>query len=327
MRKKSKLEFVANDVELVEKNARHVLEIISSGVNYKNNPLGPLNIIAVIGQGELSGRRFEKAVLCEIGLGGKVPYKRLFLSGGKSVSLRIKKFSLTAAQYQEVAASIFGLLQELVDKRTKNLNHLSRYILSPRHWLSRGKKDPRVTETAVTACKGIKFVVDCRDNLLLADLYWAVFRKYARQVQWTAKAVHYTACNFRWNLNRDFRASVEFSWIQHFLEMKLNARFLRIEVIDNLPGGRASPCFPYLAEALNWDGFQTKEKELCVSALSGPLSRVGQKEIFVSAGLEKQRQYAIFRIFPSKEAIRERDASLLAERYGAYQGDEDELPF
>ena len=322
MAKKRGLEFVARDVECVKENARHIFEICSDNVNYVNNPEGLLNIIAVIGPAEFSGQRFEKAVLCEIGLGGKVPYERLRASETKKVPRRNKEFLISEKQYQHVAALIFRLLQELVDGRAKNLNNLSRFALSPRHWLARGKKNPQITEVAVIACKGIKFSVDCRDIFLLADFYWAVFQKYARRVQWVAKAIYYTARNFRWDLNRDFRTSVEFLWIQEFLETKLPLRFLRIAALEALPDGKANLCFPYIAEALGWDGLPTKEWEICLSVLPNPFFRVGKIEISIAPGMKeelrkiklKPRKYVIFRVFPSKDVVQARDRFLLEER-------------
>ena len=335
MAKRRGLEFVARDVAAVEKNARHLFEIFSGSIKYTNNPEGILNIIAVIGQGEFSGQRFERALLCEIGLGGKVPYQRLQILNEPDILRRRKVFSFDESQYRAASPAVFNLLQDLVNARAKKLNHLSRFVLSSRHWLSRRSKNPLVTEAVVSACKGIRFSVDCRDVFLLADLYWAVFRKYAQRVQWVAKTIYYTARNFRWDLNRNFRTSVEFLWIQEFLETKLPLRFLRIAALEALPGGKANPCFPYVAETLGWDGLPTKEQEICLSALSDSLPRVGKAEITIAPGLKeeerrrklKARRYVIFRIFPSKDVVRERDATLLAEMYNTNQRGEGDLPF
>ena len=93
MAKRRGLEFVDRDVECVKKNARHIFEICSGNVNYAKNTAGLLNIIAIIGPGEFSGQRFERALLCEIGLGGKVPYQRLQILNEPDISRRRKVFS------------------------------------------------------------------------------------------------------------------------------------------------------------------------------------------------------------------------------------------
>ncbi|MFH0852190.1 MAG: hypothetical protein V1845_01100 [bacterium] len=68
---------IAKDVERVKQFAAVVIDISHPGITV--NPTPGLGVLAVIGPGEFQSKKYEEAVLCEIGLGESRPYHRALM--------------------------------------------------------------------------------------------------------------------------------------------------------------------------------------------------------------------------------------------------------
>src|SRR3989344_3795696 len=163
------------DVALVEREAQVVARIVEEKGEWSVNTRGKLNIIAVVGPGQLlfSETQFEQVVLCEIGLWRTRPYHAT-----QKLPKRRQWFKLTAVQYQLVAPTIFALLQLMVDKRVagwKNGPHNPFYIHKPRNYFSFRQKRLFTSSPLRERIAGCRFGFARKDDWFLRDFYWNEF--------------------------------------------------------------------------------------------------------------------------------------------------------
>lgn len=175
------------DVQAVVREAQHLLRLTSIGIEYRFNEFGKLPIIAIIGPGQCcqvnSDCTVPEAVLCEIGLRHATPYaksqfgrRRGCLPFLKPVYLQQRKklFCLSESQYLEVAPQAFRLMQRLTNEqvgaRRSGGPSDPFYRANTELYVRRACGEIRDQTWKKPFVRGIRFHIDLRDELLVADL-------------------------------------------------------------------------------------------------------------------------------------------------------------
>lgn len=159
---------IRSDADRMAHRAQVVFEIAPYGsVREYRHPDGA-NIIAVLGELELAGHRYPRALLLEIGIGRGKPYTEL-----SDVAFARRHFaSIPADAYERVAPHLFRIMQELSDATVKRWRHAHITLKCPRARYA-GSLFHEHEKRSFTSDRGKRFSVSCDDTLLLGDLCWS----------------------------------------------------------------------------------------------------------------------------------------------------------
>ncbi len=305
---------VENDVNVVKKNAKVVINISKLGLSYNQD--GGLGIIAIIGPGEFYGRRYEETVLCEIGLGRSRPYH----SARKSkrwIEKRRKWFSLTEEQYLVVAPIVFDILQKFADEyekrremRRKEIGRENQPYLIPvvnnryfNYCKFRGvqKRKNLILKQFIfmPAIERARFAICVKDELFLRDIYFAELNQND-ELRWRLKGfirfVDKSLSRYKKGFSRSFDKLGGVKDIERCILRSSLSRspYLMVEALKYLNKGAKNPLYPYYVECLiPWDGEPTRERQLADSALPKVVLRLGGIKLRVTTGLNGENKYKI----------------------------------
>lgn len=319
-------ELVQRDVDLVEREAKIVIDITSLSI--RQNPRPGLGIIAVVGPGKFLGMDFKKALLCEIGLGKSRPYHEAKRPGGeKFIQKRRRWFSLTEEQYLIIAPEIFKLLQGLADNRIDNWkcgpNSDNPFrIRVPRSFWSRHEKTLFQTLSWKPLPRGARFAVslsDEFDEFLLKDIFWAELNLNSGlqgHLKGLARFIDLYLSVYKDKIGKNgfSRRFPKLKRVQQIREMIYSSSlsgspYLLIEMLNYLPQKESNCLWPYITTHLiPFGGEETKERKLSTQAITGPESRLKGIQLRIKTGLDgrnlyqktpKERDHVVFEIFSS----------------------------
>ncbi len=319
------LRLIARDVRVVEQEAIGVFEIFPDWVEFVENKSPRLGVLAVVGPGKGFGRRFEKVLLLEMGVSRGRPYhpakglKRQL--GQPEINKRRKWFSLSPEQYQLVAPFLFAKLQELTNQRESTWKTSAfsgdPFILpTPRYYWSRHQKTLFETVSYQPQPKGVRFSASREDEVLLRDIYWAEkhLNSYLRgKLIGLAKFIDLLLSYYQGNnwQGERFLKLQKVQWIQNVLRERKLPAYLIKEMMD-LKDKRGLPLikdsrFGEIAKKFGVEVYQekTEEQRLAEKALPNPSQRLSEIQLRVTTGLEADKDYVVFEIFPSHKSKEE----------------------
>jgi len=316
---------IVKDVRVVEEEAIGVFKIFPDWVEFVENKSPRLGVLAVVGPAEGFGRKFEKALLLEVGVSRGRPYhpaKGLKRQLGQSeISKRRKWLSLSPEQYQLIAPFLFTKLQELTNERVplwkKGPYSEDPFLVpTPRHYWSRHYKTLFESIKYLPQPKGVRFSVSREDEFFLGDIYWAEknLNPYlSKKLMKLAKFIDLLLSYYRknnWQGERFLRLR-KVQHIQRVLrKIKLPAHLIK-EIMDlkdrsGLPVVKDSR-LAEIAEKFGVKFYQGKSEEqrLAERALANPSQRVGEIQLRVTTGLEAGKDYIVFEVFSSRKDEKE----------------------
>lgn len=311
---------VENDVRRLKEEARIVFltdRNRGNGVEVLKNPEPRLNVIAVIGPSEAFGRKFEEAVLCEIGIGASRPYHEARKPNGTrkerepiNIPARRKWFNLSREQYLAVAPALFQCLQELTDRKvfswkTGHHNNNPFFIRSPNNFFTIRNKKLVSKKVFRDFPIGTRYAVSTADKCLLSDIFWADLKLRERQLRKLARFIDKRLSPYR---NGGHKRRKSFSKLEGakdiqkiFSTSKYLSKYLLVEMINKyLPRGDKNVFWRELCCLIEWDGEElTEEHKLAASAYPNPELRLEGIQFRITAGLEREKDHIVLEVFPS----------------------------
>lgn len=312
---------IGNDARRVKKEAAIVFLIDRNGgnkVKILKNPESRLNIIAIVGPSQAFGRKFEEAVLCEIGIGASRPYHEARKPNGTrkerepiNIPARRKWFSLSQEQYLAVAPVLFRCLQELTNHKvsrwkTGHHNNNPFFIRSPRNYFSIRNKKLIRKETFRNFPIGTRYAVSIADKCLLSDIFWADLKSREWQLRKLAKFVDKRLSPYR---NGGYKKRKSFSKLEgvkdiqrSFSTNKYLSKYLLVEMMNKyLPRGVNNAFWRELCDLVEWDGEElSEEHKLAASAHPDPELRLGGIQFRITTGLDRKKDHIVLEVFPSR---------------------------
>jgi hypothetical protein len=275
-------------------------------------------VLAVIGSGEAFGEKFDKAVLCEIGLSRSRPYNEAKGLGGKAGELNIpprkKCFYLSREQYIAVAPTIFRCLQKLTNERvlrwqTGPHNNNPFLIPAPRHFFAKRHKKLFIRETFRSFPIGTRYAVSLQDEYLLSDIFWGEINLNANlkwQLRGLGRFIDKRLSLYRgggYKGRKSFFALMGVKDIERTLgENKYLKRHLLVEMMKKyLPKGRKNEFWEGLCNLIGWDGEDVKEHKLANSVYPNPELRLNGLQLRVTTGLDVGKNHIVFEVLPSRQ--------------------------
>lgn len=269
-------EYVSRDVRTVREEALAVITIEPNGqITTKENLRGRLGVIAVVGPtSDNNGNFYKEALLAEIGLCDALPYKRGQLSLGwgtrrrkrqkrVSITRRWDYFRLSKKQYDLVSQDIFRVIQKLVDRRIASWNTWeTTYWSVTMHLPVTNSRRPGMNRGSTfrrSRCipRGIRVVFPGQQDFFRPDLYWAEQQSLVPQGRvrefafWVRNRVRQYEKGFR---SRNFRTLVGFRSVIRLLASTKLPYHLRIEALNQLPGGSRYALRSELEDLFRWTG-------------------------------------------------------------------------
>lgn len=315
-------QLVEKDVQRVLTRAKIVLRISGGDVQKIHNPNPILNVIGIIGPSEAFGKKFESALLSEIGLwrthpfsSAKIPYDLRRVGESYTIPYRRKWFRLTREQYRLVAPKIFSTLQSLVDEGTKKWDRTPQdgwKIETKRFQLIRRKKQV-IEKTSYKAWpRGLRFSVLWRDEYIARDIFWAELNLNKELRNFLRKAAQYINL-----MMKDYRkkgySQRSFDNLKGAINILKLARtatlqrypYLWAEIFEkyitdqaNLKG-KGSLFLTELSQLVSWNGEEFKQRRLASLAGDDPKSRLNDIQLrFVREN--EEYGYCVFEVFPRK---------------------------
>lgn len=286
------------DARRVREVAHYVLDMTPQGIVVRENEKPILNVLAIIGPGEVRGEHVPSAVLLEIGVSFAVPYKRVM---GPRTALerralpphlrhgielyRPRICRIDPETYAAISPKIFSVLQDITDRRVATWKTWNGFLCrkSIRTWYNRRKGFVPPQGRCGTP-RPARFRV-MQDEFIARDVYWLTFSN-PRVKQYLTKFARafdkVTNCYGK-------SASLRARHVENFTE-EIRARlsadksyfepYLFAELENYLPcwNGRENPNRHALrhvvSRAIGWNGKKTKEKLIAESAIPDPETRL-----------------------------------------------------
>lgn len=304
---------VARDVAVVKKEAAIVVHLNGNGVVINRNPEPRLNVLAVIGPGEAFGKKFEEALLCEVGIGKSRPYHmankpRQSRTGGESAKVmpRRKWFYLSDKQYQQLAPIVFSVLQETTNQAVRGwkksfFNNNPWYVPARRSFFLKRWKKVKTSEKAYAILRGTRYAVSLADRHFLSDIFSAELETNQQRLsglrRYLDKRLSIVARRKR---NGRPKAFVD---VEAALDKKYLSRYLAIEVLRRfVPWHRF---FDELCALVGWNGKDaTPEHKLIAAALPRSEQRLNEIQIRVTTGLDQKKDHIVFEVFPNNNGLK-----------------------
>lgn len=310
--------FIKKDAESVEKKARIVLKISPDErtIEISENKNPRLNVIAVVGPSNGFGRSWDKVLLAEVGISQTRPYheaKGINRAADQSnVCQRRKWFSLSPYQYQLVAPIIFRRMEKIsIDRISswKSGGPSNRFLVpSTIHWWSKGREKMKENNYVTEAAVGVRFTICLKDEFFVRDVCWAEFNLNERlkiYIEGLAKFIGLRLSYY--NSRRNYKGKKRFDdllgakQVEKRLKECYLSRFphLLIEVARWLRySKRGKQFWQWVAEKINWDGKETRERQMASMAteLPNPRERLGSIQLVITTGFEREKGYIVFEV-------------------------------
>lgn len=297
-------ELVAKDAAVVKEEARLVIYLNGGNFEFVQNQNPRLNVIAVIGPSEAFGKKFDEAVLCEIGIGKSRPYhaaKKQY-----RIPKRRKWFSLTEEQYRQAAPIVFSILQEMTNQavlgwKKSFFNNDPWYVPARRSFFLKRWKKVKTSEKAYAILRGTRYAVSLADRHFLSDLFYAELETNQRRLSGLRRYLDKRLSIVpRRKRNGRPKAFVD---VEAALDKKYLSRYLAIEVLKRfVPWHRF---FDELCALVGWNGKDaTPEHKLIAAVLPPPELRLNGIQIRVTTGLDQKKDHIVFEVFPNNNGLK-----------------------
>lgn len=315
------------DIERIKKHSIGIFKICKNKeiVFLENKSKVRLNVIAISGPPEGLEGVIDEAILAEIGVSRTRPYREARgLNRTKDESCipsRGKPFCLSAKQYQLVAPFVFKKIEELAYQRVSSwekgpFSDDPFWIPSTWHfWKKKREKfKPRfvIRSSSMIAISGARFSISLKDMLFIQDIYWAELNlnKFIKSylqglVNFIDLRVNYEYGN-RYKNKKPVQELIGVKQIREVLQNRSLSRHLLIEVVSRLKEEKRNMFSHDFMEMINWNGIETRERKLALSADSNGFSfhlrqRLNRIQLRVTTGLDAQKDYIVFEVYPQKK--------------------------
>jgi len=303
---------VDRDVELVKNRAAAIISFLDGKAKINWNTNSSLAVIAIVGRGSAFGSYFPEAVLDEIGMHGgrpfhqaKVPFFLRQPGISPNIAYRSNIFRLAADQYEAIAPLVFELLQELTDRwvgrRQYGLSNPYRITRKFPYRLKNGMIGQRVRKIEVF--EGCRFAVSA-NSYFAHDVYWAELNTNLYLRHFLEGLGEYidsrlSEARARWKGEKDFLDLAIVKRTMRYVRNKKLLPHVFAELLEYLPGGRKNRFRQDVAHLLGVNGEQIAERKMSCSGLPDPQSRLGNIQIEVVGGLDRNLDHIAFEVFPS----------------------------
>ncbi len=303
-------EKVLRDVALIKECAHIVVRLDENEAVQVWENLNPtIGVIAIIGPGKTPrGYHFSEVILEEIGIGPSRPYHKgkipAFLQeAGKprAITYRYRGFALSEPQYRVAAPIVFGLIQQLADRRIAGWESGTSFCASgEKNYYSRTREKLYNFPGLHLVRRGARFSA-ARESFFAQDIFWAAqmlnisVLKLARLIN--MRLDHRLE---RWRGRVEFNGLKRSKEIEDFFEKSFFPRYLWIAAMFLLPGGEKNRFVPFLRQMMDFQEATTPEWDFAQESLLGQKSRLKDMQLRVTTGLNKTRDYIVFEVFPSR---------------------------
>jgi len=307
---------VARDVETVKREAKIIIRISRTRMeNVWRNPDGRLGVIAIIGPGEFQGKTYDKAILCEVGIGVSRPYHEAgkplnSLRNGETAKIqrRWKWFSLTEEQYLAVSPILFLVFQKLTNEKVatwkKGFFSDDPFLIpTARNYFSRHQKKVFSVNSRKPQPSGTRFAVSLNNLLLARDIFWAEFNNSFTVYRLKGLA-RFLDLYLSW-LNGNKYPIMKVSKVRErniwksLGPLSSKSPHLVPELLAYLPKRRLA--FSYISDLVGNSG-ETFERKLANSALPNPEARLNGISIRITTGISSKRDHIVFEVAPRADS-------------------------
>jgi len=311
------LEKIARDVANVIKNATAVIIISpdNKSLEFIQNENPRLGVLAIVGPAQGFGKKFNKALLAEIGIGPSRPYHAAKGLNRQSYSKsglpkRGKWFNLSTEQYKLIASFVFDFIIKTAQQKIARWKSGPYFwLLSQRNYWSQRQKKIFRAEVWREWPKGTRFSFSKKDRLFIADIFWAELNLNKQLIYELSNLARFIDKRLVCYKNAQYYKGVRsFEKLKGARDVEEAAYrfppYLKKELLNYLPRGKNNYFYHALQDlfGLSGNGFPEHTFAKEAEKLSNPKERLGNIQLKVTTGLQKNRDYIVVEVFPPIES-------------------------
>jgi hypothetical protein len=319
------------DAELIKKEAKVVVFVDENfNVSVEQNDQGKISVIGIIGPGTShNGFWLREALLEEIGVSCSRPYQKgnfpenLQIQGEiKSFPPRYSGFFFSQKQYLATAPAVFGVIQELADKRVAGWKSGTPdkpfYLPGAKVSYSRSAEKIVIYSSKkgfVAVESGARFSV-ALDSQFVPDIFWAGYESVRKLSSLINMRLEHRLSRKRKKIlpalrrrspaifvkkRKNINELKRFGEVVDLINKSPLPKWLLPGVLECLPGGRNNRFAAYLEQVLPlWQEESSLAWQSVSSSLPGIKVRIGNMRLALRS-LNNRKNYAVFEVMPGKD--------------------------